>query len=518
MFLSSSSFFLPDYLTKKLNDNDFSSAQFDYALNNENITALIIAEKKVALGSTRWLVLNKTLAKSQGRSALKLAYWYQNSINLEQNNENELFITTAILWFEQAIRLGSQSGIIALAELYYQHGQLTKVKATLDKLPYALTNNSLAESALLLRLKMAIDLGDIRQVKTLLNSDVYKLASSSKIASLLADIDRYSIIDQKADYTNIQLLTSPNCISSLQLFATNIKHLKHIELLINRFRSQQPLAKYICLATPRYISLERLACTAKRHEAISCDEAIWKSIAKRVDSRHIGLMLKEGGANVHMGILYFDTKDNIDVFSHEISHLIGFVDEYPLIKTHDKCRSVQSKTFSHNIAVLKKYYQGDRKLVRSSILKNIPWAASIKMSTPILQEVLEGENNESYWRLGTPIAFQNKVGVHIAESCEKSTKDNQVHSGRVGLGLSAFKPLSRSTQLRYFSSDFPKEYLTLLQMKPKAYLMPSFHYNIAYALFQQGQTIDAKYWLEQAAKWEDTPLKKLTILKGEFNN
>jgi hypothetical protein len=225
-------------------------------------------------------------------------------------------------------------------------------------------------------------------------------------------------------------------------------------------------------------------------------------------------MLETGGANVHMGIVYSDRNDNVAVFSHEISHLLGFVDEYPLKKTHDICRGIQTKNFSHNIAVLKKYYQGTRKSVRFSIIKNIPWAESIQTSTPILQEEVLGENNEKYWRLGTPKEFKDKVGVHISESCQKTMEDYSFDSNLVGSGFSAFKPLSRRTQLRYFSSKFPKEYLTLLARKPKAYLMPSFHYNIALALFHHGQINEAKYWLKQAAKWEKIPLKKLTVLKG----
>ena len=517
IFISSSSFFLPDYLTKKLSDNNFSSAQFYFALKSKNITALTIAEKNAVLGSAHWLTLNRALAKTQPESALKLAYWYQQSAKKVANNEKRILITSAIMWFEQAIRLDSQTAIIALAELYYRHDNSIKAQATLDKLPEILANNNLAESALLLRFNMAIDLGDISLVKALLNSNVFTLAPKAKTDFLLADIDKYSVIDDKGVFTNNTLENSSSCITSLQLFATNLKHLKHIERLIKRFKAEQPLAQYICLPTPRYISLKRLDCIAKSQEAISCDEGIWQSIAKKVDSQHIGLMLKEGGANVHMGILYFDMKDNVEVFSHEVSHLLGFVDEYPLSKAHDKCRGSQTKIFSHNIAVLKKYYQGSRKSVRFDILKNIPWAASIKNSTPILQLAVIGEDKEKHWRLGTPIEFQQQVGVHISETCQKANKDNDFKSDLVKLSFSAFKPLSRRTQLRYFASDFPQEYLTLLEAKPKAYLMPSFHYNIALALFQQGQTIEAKYWLKQAAKWEEVAAKKLTILKGEFN-
>jgi len=517
MFISSSSFFLPDYLTKTLNTGDFSVAQFDFALKSKNITALTIAEKNAVLGSAHWLTLNRALATTQWQSALKLAYWYQQSAKEVANNEKGLLITSAIMWFEQAIRLDSQTAIIELAQLYYRHDNSIKAQATLDKLPAILVNNNLAGSALLLRFNMAIDLGDIRLVKSLLNSNAFKLIPNIRAETLLADINKYSVIDNRNLFSEKTLESSSSCITSLQLFATNFKHLKHIEGLIKRFKAEQPLAQYICLPTPRYISLKRLDCIAKSQEAISCDEGLWQSIAKKVDSRHIGLMLKEGGANVHMGILYFDTKDNVEVFSHEVSHLLGFVDEYPLNKTHDKCRGSQTNIFSHNIAVLKEYYQGTRKSVRFAILKNIPWAASIKNSTPILQLAVIGEDKEKHWRLGTPIAFKEQVGVHISETCQKANEDNDFKSDLVKLSFSAFKPLSRRTQLRYFASDFPKEYLTLLDMKPNAYLMPSFHYNIALALFQQGQTIEAKYWLKQASKWEEVPLKKLTILKGEFN-
>jgi hypothetical protein len=517
MSISSSSFFLPDYLTKKLNAGDFSVTQFDFALKSKNITALTIAEKNAVLGSKHWITLNRALAKTQWQSALKLAYWYQQSEKEVANNEKGILITSAIMWFKQAIRLDSQAAIIALAELYYRHDNFIKAQATLKELPEVLDNNDLAGTALLLRFNMAIDLGNITLVKSLLNSKAFKLISNKRTKALLADIDKYSVIDDKVVIKDNIFENSSNCFTSLQLFATNIKHLKHIEVLIKDFKAQQPLAKYICLPTPRYISQERLDCTAEKHQAISCDEAIWESIAEKVDSRHVGLMLEKGGANVHMGILYFDSNDNVDVFSHEISHLLGFVDEYPLNKAHDKCRGVQSKAFSHNIAVLKEFYQGTRTSVRSDILRKVPWAASIKTSTPILQEVTLGENNEKHWRLSTPIEFQDKVGVHISETCQKANEDNDFKSDLVKLSFSAFKPLSRRTQLRYFASDFPKEYLTLLERMSKAYLMPSFHYNIALALFQQGQTIEAKYWLNQAAKREEVPLKKLTILKGEFN-
>ena len=76
--------------------------------------------------------------------------------------------------------------------------------------------------------------------------------------------------------------------------------------------------------------------------------------------------------------------------------------------------------------------------------------------------------------------------------------------------------MSRRTQLRYFANDFPKEYLTLIKENPSDYFMPSFHYNIALALYQQGEVSNAKYWLSQAAQWENNLMRKARVLKGEL--
>ena len=227
-------------------------------------------------------------------------------------------------------------------------------------------------------------------------------------------------------------------------------------------------------------------------------------------------MLKEGGANVHLGILYFDTNDNSDVFSHEVSHLLGFVDEYPLTSDHDKCQGVQQETFSHNITVLNRYYYGELKEVRARVLENISWSQSIKASTPILQEMQSRAGGKKHWRLGTPSEYQNEVGVYLSESCQNSVALDNSTLTNAESGYSSFKPLSRYTQLRYFENDFPEEYLTILESRPSDFLMPSFHYNIALSLYQQGQMSTVKYWIDNAVKWESETVKKIKILQGKL--
>jgi len=512
--LSSSSFFLSGYLTQIINDNTYSHRQFSYALRKNHIAALILQEGKALLGSDEWLSLNRELARTQSSSANKLASWYQN----QAKGEGELkHNRTAIMWFEQAIRLHSQEAIVSLAQLYFNQGKQINAKETLSLFLKKPGNISLNDDSLILRIEIAMHFGNVALVEQLVNSNLLKLNTSVKGNKLLVNLARYSVITKrKESQSNQPLELWPDCISSLQLFATNLTHLKHLEKLINQFRTQQALAQFICLPIPKYISVKLLDCMAEPQQAISCEESLWQKVVDKTNSRHIGLMFDKGGANVHLGMMYFDSEDDVNVFSHEVSHLLGFVDEYPLVKTHYKCQGPQQSVFAHNIVVLAEFYQGEQQILRNRILKNVPWAKQIKVSTPILQRVDIKSNKllstkQGKWRLGTPISHLNDVGLHISESCNNTRSFNETP-----LSYSAYKPVTRHTQLRYYSNDFPKEYLLMLSEKPFSFLMPSFHYNIALALLQQGKVEEARSMFTQATLWEETPIRKLLISNGNF--
>jgi len=522
--LSSSSFFLTDYLTTQLSDNNYRAGQLSYALKHNHITALTIQEAKADFGSINWLSLNEKLAKKDGASALKLAYWYQQQT---QEKTKIPLLNTAILWFEQAIRLHSQQAIVALAQLYFDQNKLLKAQSTMDKFTKNLQNNSLVEVALILRINIAVALGDVIKVNKLINLGGLSFGDSAQSRDLLTAIEKYAVIKNTPSLSdhikgrskvslNFHSNESQACISSLQLFATNLAHLKHLEVLIKAFNEQQAVAQFICLPIPRYISIKQLDCVSELNAVITCDERLWQNVTQEIDSRHIGLMLNQGGANVHLGILYFDINDGADVFSHEVSHLLGFIDEYPLQKEHYKCQEKQTTPFSHNVAVLDMFYQGERQALRTKILAQIPWSHRIKDNTPILQLVDAKSNKALYWLLGTPVEYQDEIGVYASESCLKSVFTNKLSKNNKDTSHAAFKPIKVHTQLRYFAKEFPKEYLALLNDKPLAFLMPSFHYNIALAEFLQGNIDDAKYWLLQAAQWEKEPLRKETILRGDF--
>jgi hypothetical protein len=46
--------------------------------------------------------------------------------------------------------------------------------------------------------------------------------------------------------------------------------------------------------------------------------------------------------------------------------------------------------------------------------------------------------------------------------------------------------------------------------------MPSFHYNIALAYYQQNNIKQAEYWLKKAASWENDVGRRNKVQQGGF--
>jgi len=491
--LSTSSFFLSEYLTNIIAKNEHSKTQLNFALEQENLAALSFAWKKTPFHSGQWLKLAKTLAKTQGEAAYQLAVYYQDKP--EQ----------AVFWYESAIRLNYLKASTALAQHYFQQDNLIKAAEVLAILPIDRLEELNIESVVL-NVNIAINFGRVTEVEEFISEYTQQLQTIEAGRWLLEDIQKYQVLsnDSRAPKSS-QLILS--CDNSIQLFATTLKHLKRLESLITEFKEQK-LSNAVCFSPVRYIPINTLGCSNDQGSAIHCDELNWQLWANEVNTRYIGVMLPKGGANVHLGILYFDAQDTVDVVAHEISHLMGFVDEYPLVAEHVKCQAIQEELFSQNISVLRNTYQGNQKELRAIVLKQLAWAKYIKNSTPILQSVT-GFNGKQYWQLGTPEEFKHETGLFNAQTCDDS---NYKLKG----DFSAFKPVSHSTKLQYFSLSFPELYVLLLQKNSSQYRMPSFHYNIALAYFQQRSIEQANYWLEQAANWEHEVHRHEKVRQGEF--
>ena len=518
VLLPSSSFFLSPYLTQLIANAKHNQSQLSYGVKHNNIAALTFSIAHEPLGSKNWLLLKIQLAGIQADTAYELGLWYlDNTLPEKSAEQQQLGENQAQMWFKQSIRIdpfATQGGVqLALASLYFKQGDLLLAQNILVTLNNSEANdniNGLSLDLLMLEIKILIALGHIEDLAKRIKLGRTLLLQSVSGRLLLDDLNKFKVLAVVVDKSNLisssqQKYKTAECQSSLQLFASTLKHLKHLEQLQRKF-SDRPLARFICLAPPRYLAVNTVQCNHDKSETIQCNEANWQAIEKTVATRHIGLMVEQGGANVHLGIMYFDSQDTVDVFSHEISHLLGFVDEYPLVNSHQKCQKIQSEPFAHNIVVLKAIYHGERTHIRQRLMHVIPWAEYIDDDTLILQQII---GKPDTWSLGTPEHMAGRIGLFITESCDNSLAANN-------LNFNAYKPIAQQTQLRYFTESFPAIYLKFLSDQPLNFLMPSFHYNLAFASYQVDALSQAKHWLQQATLWEKSAVRKEKISQGNF--
>ncbi|PCI60876.1 MAG: hypothetical protein COB35_07720 [Gammaproteobacteria bacterium] len=510
--MSTSSFFLEKYLTAKLKTNTNSASQLRYALSLSIEQALKTKLNQLPKHSLKWLYFANKLAKYDGKTASLLAQFY-----LSKNTDKGVF------WYQQAIRLDFEPAKLVLAKWYFSQHKFNKSRTLLN----SIINKTPQSSLLMAKLLIAQGIVSLA-TKNLLRAEFSRLSISITGQQLLEKIRHYQILTNNVNQNvKTKLITTSSalaCDNSIQFFATNLSDLAKIEQLIAAFKLH-PLNDFVCFAPVRYRALSSLQCnTAAKVQSsfnksvtIQCKESHWQDIANTIQSRFIGVLLPRGGANVHLGILYLDSKDNNDVFAHEISHLLGFVDEYPLPNTHQKCQATQQSIFATNVAVLPQVYIGNRKTLRAKVLANVAWREQIKASTPIFQQVnavnltkvnkLNKTEKVIKWQLGTPSNYAQEVGIFKAQSC-----DNTI--------VQAFKPVSYQTQLRYFEKDFPAVYSQILKQSGNKYIMPSFHYNIARGYLadslHENNNQQAHYWLQQAAKFEHKKSRINKILTANF--
>ena len=481
--IPSDSFFFSQYISNRIAINDVKESEVLYAIRQDIKKAIEYRFSTTETHSNEWFYLAKKLAETDRNIAYDLATIYHIEEDMSQ----------ARFWYHKAALLKHKKALTELIDLYLAADELLLAKDLLLSLQ---DDNNLIEPLV----EIAIALGDMQLLNKLISSiniktnyqlvnDVYKYKidyfqrhkNFGKMNSVQQSPTKKNIVKTQDWSGEVKA-----CSNSIQLFATNLNNLRKLDRLINQVKLH-PITQYLCFEVPRYIPIEHLNCNFEEDKAIRCDDIIWSWFTPEISTRYIGLMLNRGGANVDNGIMYLDAFDDKNVFIHELSHFLGFVDEYALPKNHKACQQPQKTNFSYNVSVLKPFYKGSKEEVLSIIEKQIPWFALINKDTPILKKI--GDK----WQVGTPQHYSNNnkqsIGLFKAETC--NTKNVQ-----------AFKPIPKKTNLQYYEQPFIPLYVELLKLKPEHYLMPSYHYNIAKSLIKNNQEKLGLQWLNKALKRE----------------
>lgn len=574
IFISSGSFDLKRYLNDRISaqssDINISHAELELA-RALNINAVYHYDNtNEVIGSKQWLISTTYLAKSRSKAAIELArYYHLKSDEVDVRSVILKFRGAAVQWFGEAIAMGNEQAVVELAYFYLDDKAIESAAKTISTLEKTQDNIGIF-------LALAIALGDYQEIVAIKNSLEFKLASSRVINNrqnltprteksaapsestppkstslksastspnlqrfnqLLGLIERFHVFEQSEaiarsttsskNKSNAKLSTaknltpplidnqvSPSCENSFQLLASSFNLLKRAETIIREVKNTK-IGKHFCFEQPRYLPFKVLDCSSNKQIAIECDEENLALIAPVINSRYLGLITEQGGANVHYGTLYLDKNDSSDVLTHELSHLIGFVDEYPLREGHKACsipKNALSKPIANNVSLFDVDFLSENSAkienanidkttleLRERVLEAIPWRELIKPTTPIFHF------KQQKLALGTPKSHENEIGLYTTRTCDQSK-------------AYAFKPITQQTLLEHNEMSFPLVYEQLLKLKAdqNSYRMPSFHYNIALAKFKKGDEEAARHWLNLAAEIETNISRKETIKKGAF--
>ncbi|QDP01523.1 hypothetical protein [Thalassotalea sp. PS06] len=166
------------------------------------------------------------------------------------------------------------------------------------------------------------------------------------------------------------------------------------------------------------------------------------------------MITDKGNANVNHGILYLDGADDAAILKHELMHLIGFIDEYPLPANHQVCQVNELTAVAKNIVVdsLPRTFFSSEQQARALVLAKLPWGSLIKNTTPITK--IEAGKRV----LGTPEAFSDEVGVFASQTCDKQNR-------------MSYKPQQAWGLLRYNSLQLSEVYQRIHALNPGRFAM-----------------------------------------------
>ena len=89
----------------------------------------------------------------------------------------------------------------------------------------------------------------------------------------------------------------------------------------------------ICLNAPVFVDAAELACSDQQGERIACDSKVLRQALLQMSATQVLVLAGKGGASYNNGWLQLPENASFPLFRHELSHLFGFVDEYPLAAT-----------------------------------------------------------------------------------------------------------------------------------------------------------------------------------------
>ncbi len=249
-------------------------------------------------------------------------------------------------------------------------------------------------------------------------------------------------------------VTMHGCIAIVQPVLSDQRSIKRWQLLSDQWPKQALARVGLCFAKPVLVDTRALDCSEASR--LQCNSEPLEPLALSINHRLWLLLAGEGSANYQHGLVSAPVKADWGLLSHELSHAIGFLDEYPL--TAEVARTVcQPGTLSSNVLFAKED----------------------------LQRFME------HFALS-----QDEIALTEIDTCRQ-------------IGLAAWRPVAATTNLQHHEYPLPDLYLTVMEKQLRQMQLAPIHYLLAMKAKKRGAEKRFEQLMQQAAHLGYTPANAL---------
>ncbi len=122
-----------------------------------------------------------------------------------------------------------------------------------------------------------------------------------------------------------------DCALTLQPVLTTLQSARQWALLSQQWQQDQQLSTLaLCFHPPQFVDSRHLACTEQLGVRIRCQAQALLPIVLEGQATQLIVLSGSGHASYNNGWLQLPVNADLALLRHEISHLFGFLDEYPL--------------------------------------------------------------------------------------------------------------------------------------------------------------------------------------------
>lgn len=124
---------------------------------------------------------------------------------------------------------------------------------------------------------------------------------------------------------------SPQCTFKVKWLVPDQAIQLHAQKLTDQLQQSFFSELGFCFQSPEVLPATQTHCQLDQLSRIDCDlRALGQKLQLKEHFTQLVIMLEQGGANTRGGIMYLDSHDSLQVVQHEISHWLGYVDEYKI--------------------------------------------------------------------------------------------------------------------------------------------------------------------------------------------